>query len=409
MNHNLARDQRRGGRGTGEGRKRRQMRPKLMALEDRRLLSTIVVNNPTDTPVVGLIDLRQAIAQANTNGGAETIVFDKTVFKTPQTITLNGTQLELSDTTGAETITGPKAGVTVSGDNASRVFQVDGGVMASISGLTITGGNAGYSSGGGLLQQWHDHALQLHCQRQLRHPQRHLCHRQRRRRSQLRQDQADQLHRQRKPRRLERRRPVHQLRRHDHADQLHRQRKLLHLQRRRREHRNGHDHADRLHRQRKLRHLQRRRCGRRGGQHGHVDRLHRQRKHRRNIRDYGAGGGVANGGGTMTLTDCTVSGNSAFNNGGGLIAFYGATTLTNCTVSGNSALNNGGGGIVNEGTATLTNCTISDNSATVNGGGVWTNTGRQGHADQLHRQRQFCHRQRRRRVDHGHTPIRHEY
>ena len=40
-----------------------------MALEDRRLLSTIVVNNPTDTPAVGQTDLRQAIVQANTNGG----------------------------------------------------------------------------------------------------------------------------------------------------------------------------------------------------------------------------------------------------------------------------------------------------------------------------------------------------
>ena len=39
--------------------------------------------------------------------------------------------------------------MTVSGGNASRVFQVDSGVTASISGLTITKGNAG--SGGGLL------------------------------------------------------------------------------------------------------------------------------------------------------------------------------------------------------------------------------------------------------------------
>ena len=102
------------------------MRPTLLALEDRRLLSTIAVNNPTDTPVAGQIDLRQAIAQANATGGAETITFDSTVFNTPQTITLTGTQLELSDTTGTETITGPAAGVTVSGGGASRVFQVDG-------------------------------------------------------------------------------------------------------------------------------------------------------------------------------------------------------------------------------------------------------------------------------------------
>ena len=41
--------------------------------------------------------------------------------------------------------------MTVNGDGASRVFQVDGGVTASISGLTITGGNAGNGDGGGLL------------------------------------------------------------------------------------------------------------------------------------------------------------------------------------------------------------------------------------------------------------------
>src|SRR5271165_6847877 len=151
MNHNEVRDQRSGGRGTVEARKQRRMRPTLVALEDRTLLSTIVVNNPTDTPVIGETDLRQAIVQANSNGGAETIAFDKKVFKKPQTINLIGGQLELSDKTGTETITGPKAGVTVSGGGASRVFLVDGGVTASISGITITGGQAGnYGSGGGL-------------------------------------------------------------------------------------------------------------------------------------------------------------------------------------------------------------------------------------------------------------------
>jgi hypothetical protein len=125
-------------------------RPSLEALEDRLVPSPIVVNNPTDTPVVGKTDLRQAIVQANTTGGAQTITFNKTVFKTPQTIPLNGTQLELTDTTGTITITGPAAGVTVSGGGLSRVFQVDSLVTASISGLTISGGNAGYSNGGGL-------------------------------------------------------------------------------------------------------------------------------------------------------------------------------------------------------------------------------------------------------------------
>ena len=149
MSHNSSRDLRRGGRGTVAGRKWWRMRPTVLALEDRSLLSTIVVNNPTDTPVAGQTDLRQAIDQANTTGGNQTIVFDKTVFMTPQTITLKVGQLELSDASGTETITGPAAGVTVSGGGKSRVFQVDKGITASISGLTITGGKTA-SNGGGL-------------------------------------------------------------------------------------------------------------------------------------------------------------------------------------------------------------------------------------------------------------------
>ena len=113
MSNNLARDQRRGGRGMVEARQRRRMRPTVLALEDRRLLSTFTVTSTLDNGSAGT--LRWAVGQANSAGGAETIAFDKTVFKTPQMITLTGTQLELSDTTGTETITGPKAGVTVSG------------------------------------------------------------------------------------------------------------------------------------------------------------------------------------------------------------------------------------------------------------------------------------------------------
>ena len=48
------------------------------------------------------------------------------------------------------------------------------------------------------------------------------------------------------------------------------------------------------------------------------------------------GGGILNSGGTVTLTDSTVSGNSASELGGG-IAVFGTLTLTNSTVSDNSA------------------------------------------------------------------------
>jgi len=119
----------------------------LEALEDR-MVPSFTVTNLLDDGSVG--SLRWAVGQANSTGGDQTIDFDPTVFATPQMITLSGTQLELTDTTGTETITGPAAGVTVDGGGLSRVFQVDGLVTASISGLTISGGNAGYYNGGGL-------------------------------------------------------------------------------------------------------------------------------------------------------------------------------------------------------------------------------------------------------------------
>src|SRR5262245_55098498 len=106
-----AKDRRRGESRRAEDRRRQRLRPTLLVLEERKLLSTIVVNNPTDTPVTGEIDLRQAIDMANTNGGDEAITFDGTVFATAQTIKLASGQLELSDTTGTETITRPSGGL----------------------------------------------------------------------------------------------------------------------------------------------------------------------------------------------------------------------------------------------------------------------------------------------------------
>src|SRR5947207_6477141 len=77
-------------------------------LEDRCVPATFAVINTLDDGSVG--SLRWAVDQANTAAGDDTIVFDKTVFKTPQTIDLAGSQLELSDTSGTTAITGPKAG-----------------------------------------------------------------------------------------------------------------------------------------------------------------------------------------------------------------------------------------------------------------------------------------------------------
>jgi parallel beta-helix repeat protein len=99
-----------------------------------------------------------------------------------------------------------------------------------------------------------------------------------------------------------------------------------------------------------------------------------------NSASYRGGGLYTQGGGTTTLTDCTVSGNSAANQGGGLFtnnyhASGTSSTLTDCTVSGNSAPG-GGGGVANRYSSqtTLTNCTVSGNSAG-SGSGILRTTG----------------------------------
>jgi len=86
------------------------------------------------------------------------------------------------------------------------------------------------------------------------------------------------------------------------------------------------------------------------------------------------GGGIFNDtGGTLTLADVTVSGNTAASFGGG-VDNSGTATLTNVTLSGNTA--NYGGGVDNyNGTATLINSTISGNTATAAGGGIFTDGG----------------------------------
>jgi hypothetical protein len=92
------------------------------------------------------------------------------------------------------------------------------------------------------------------------------------------------------------------------------------------------------------------------------------------------GGGLGNRGDgvdvpTLNMTNCTFSGNSAATGGGGLATDSGTATLTNCTFTANSA-GAGGGAIVNDelGTLNVTSCTISGNTAG-DGGGIHQGTG----------------------------------
>ncbi len=91
-----------------------------------------------------------------------------------------------------------------------------------------------------------------------------------------------------------------------------------------------------------------------------------------------SGGGIFNQGGTLTLSNSIVSGNTGDIGGG--IANEGTLTITNSTVADNTATEqyDGGGGIYNKGTLTLSNSTISGNMATGQysaGGGIY-NEGR---------------------------------
>ena len=82
------------------------------------------------------LSLRQAIDIANSAPGADTIE-----FAVSGTILLDGT--ELPTITDDLTITGPGAGLlTIDAHGASRILQVNAGVIASISGLTLAHGSA---------------------------------------------------------------------------------------------------------------------------------------------------------------------------------------------------------------------------------------------------------------------------
>jgi predicted outer membrane repeat protein len=131
-----------------------RLRPALMALDERQLLSgivvhdPIVVDNPTDIPRAGQIDLRQAIEKANTQGGRNTINFSS-VFDTRQTITLMAGQLQVTDED--LTIHGPAAGLTVNGNNNSRILDVASEkARVVISNMAITGGYEVKDYGGGV-------------------------------------------------------------------------------------------------------------------------------------------------------------------------------------------------------------------------------------------------------------------
>jgi hypothetical protein len=124
------------------------------ALEDRTLPSTLTVLTNADS---GDGSLRAVIAAA---GDGDTINFDRHLRGA--TITLTSGELAITKSLGIEGLGADR--LTVSGNHASRVFNISGGVTVTIAGLTITDGLAlgapgnggGINNTGGTLTLTHD-------------------------------------------------------------------------------------------------------------------------------------------------------------------------------------------------------------------------------------------------------------
>ncbi len=87
------------------------------------------------------------------------------------------------------------------------------------------------------------------------------------------------------------------------------------------------------------------------------------------------GGGIFING-TLNISNSTVSSNTASNSGGGICVFNGTLTASDSTISGNTAYGNGGGIFIGDGDSiTITGSEISGNTASYDGGGIFIGDG----------------------------------
>ncbi|WP_414585934.1 choice-of-anchor Q domain-containing protein [Scytonema sp. PCC 10023] len=99
----------------------------------------------------GVTTLREAINFANAIAGVDSIVFDSSLFASSQTISLTLGELNINDSLNIFAPIDPLTStnlLTVSGNNASRVFEIDTTATVNFFGLIIADGSAGDNGGG---------------------------------------------------------------------------------------------------------------------------------------------------------------------------------------------------------------------------------------------------------------------
>lgn len=111
-------------------------------------MSAFIVTNTNDS---GEGSLRAAVLGANANPGEDSILFSSSIFfdSNPDIITLTSGQLTLTDSARTFLIGQGATQLTVSGNKASRVFEVASGAIVELSGMTIANGVG--NLGGGIL------------------------------------------------------------------------------------------------------------------------------------------------------------------------------------------------------------------------------------------------------------------
>src|SRR5262245_54565920 len=121
---------------------RPRFRPSVEPLGDR-ILPALTLTVTTAQDVVnatdGVLSLREAITNANATAGQDTIVFAAALAG--RTILLQHGQMWITD---ALAVRGPGASkLTIDAQLQSRIFEVTTGVVANLSGLTLTRGATG--------------------------------------------------------------------------------------------------------------------------------------------------------------------------------------------------------------------------------------------------------------------------